>query len=360
MSRILFVSADAGGNLPPALAIARTLSAQGHQVVIAGSPGQSTRVGDVGFRPLRALADWPDPIAPCSAVATVRKYWRLAASRRIAADVAATAREWAADAVVVDCMMPSSARAVREGGMRTAILFHSLLSYWMGPWTHGPIGGLARLGRTDVARIWSQADARLVTGVRELDAESLPDTTWIGTTERGVAAVPTEPPLVLVSFSSIFYPGQLAAYRSVIAALGTLPVRAIVTVGAGEDVGGDIPENVELRGYADHTQLMPGASLVITHGGHSTTLKALAHGIPVLVAPMHFAVDHPLIGAAIARAGVGAVISRTARPAEFATAIAELIGDPARTAAARGLSERIRATDAAESAARIIAGLAAG
>ncbi|AYG04464.1 glycosyltransferase [Gryllotalpicola protaetiae] len=358
MSRIMFVSADAGGNLPPALALARTLAAHGHEVAIAGSPRQSTRVGDVAFRSLPALADWPDPTAPCSAVATVRKYLRLAASRRIAADAAAAARDWAADAVVVDCMMPSSAQAVHESGKRTAILFHTLLSYWTGPWAHGPIGGLARLAGTDAVRAWSQADARLVTTVRELDSGSLPETSWIGTTESGVAAMPAEPPLVLVSFSSIFYPGQAAAYRNVIAALGTLPVRAIVTIGAGESIGGETPPNVEVRGYADHSQLMPGAALVITHGGHSTTLKALAHGIPVLVVPMYFPVDHPIIGRSVEQAAVGAVVSHKARPAEFAAAIAGLLGDPARAVAARALGERIRATDAAESAARIIAGLA--
>jgi UDP:flavonoid glycosyltransferase YjiC (YdhE family) len=356
MSRILFVSVDAGGNLPPALALARTLAARGHQIVIAGSPAQRARTGDLAFHALPALAGWPDPTRPAGAPAIVRKYVWLAASRRVAGDVAAAIREHAADVVVVDCMMLSAVRAAEASGARTVVLFHSLLSFWNGPWRRGPVGGLARLFGADAGRVWAVADARLVTTARELDDASLADTHWIGTTESGEPSQPEEPPLVLVSFSSMHIPGQLAAYRNVIAALGGQPVRGIVTMGAGglEEVAA--PPNVELRGFADHGELMRRASLVITHGGHSTTLKALAHGVPVLVVPMHPALDQSLVGAAVARRGAGLVLPRTSSPERFAAAIRELRENPAFTEAARALGERLRATDAAQSAADVILG----
>jgi UDP:flavonoid glycosyltransferase YjiC (YdhE family) len=83
-------------------------------------------------------------------------------------------------------------------------------------------------------------------------------------------------PLVLVGLSSTFQ-NQLPVVRRVIEALDRLPVRGLVTLGAGladHDVSGT--ENVVVVPSAPHSQILPHASAVITHAGHGTVIKALA------------------------------------------------------------------------------------
>ena len=38
--------------------------------------------------------------------------------------------------------------------------------------------------------------------------------------------------------------------------------------------------------YVPHTQVLPSASLVITHAGMGTTMSALAYGVPLVCTPM--------------------------------------------------------------------------
>ena len=47
---------------------------------------------------------------------------------------------------------------------------------------------------------------------------------------------------------------------------------------------------------SQHDEIMPSASLVVGHGGHSTTRRALAHGVPLLIVPIHRILDQPMIG----------------------------------------------------------------
>ena len=50
---------------------------------------------------------------------------------------------------------------------------------------------------------------------------------------------------------------------------------------------------------------MARSTLLVGHGGHGTTMQALAHDLPVLVLPMDDKTDQPLVGRSIERAGAG-------------------------------------------------------
>lgn len=69
----------------------------------------------------------------------------------------------------------------------------------------------------------------------------------------------------------------------------------------------------------------PRASLVIGHGGHSTTFRALAHGVPVLAMPMHPLLDQPMIADALERAGLGLHLPRRAGSDRIAAAVTTLL-----------------------------------
>lgn len=66
-------------------------------------------------------------------------------------------------------------------------------------------------------------------------------------------------------------------------------------------------ENVTVQAWADHSDVLARAAVLIHHGGSGTTLDALAAGCPQVVVPL-FA-DQPSNAAAIAEAGVGAAVA---------------------------------------------------
>lgn len=93
-------------------------------------------------------------------------------------------------------------------------------------------------------------------------------------------------PLVLVAMSSS-YQAQDAVLRRVTAVLGTLPVRGVVTTGPAVDPSAiEPPDNVQVVRSAPHAAVLRKASVVVTHGGHGTVVKALAAGLPLLIMPM--------------------------------------------------------------------------
>ena len=156
----------------------------------------------------------------------------------------------------------------------------------------------------------------------------------------------------MVSLSTTWFPGQTETYQRIVTALGSLPVRGVVTLGGlAPERELVVPSNVEVREFARHDELLPHASLVIGHGGHSTTFRALAHGVPVLAMPMHPMIDQPMIADALVRAGVGMRLSRKAGTDRIAAATTALLADDELRARAARLGEGIRSTDAAASAA---------
>ena len=88
---------------------------------------------------------------------------------------------------------------------------------------------------------------------------------------------------------------------------------------------------------------MPSASLFVGHGGHGTTMQALAHDLPMLVMPMDRLADQPTVGRSLAEAGAGRVVAKSASVDGVAPLVAGLLADgPHRTAAAR-LGAAVRA-----------------
>ena len=43
-----------------------------------------------------------------------------------------------------------------------------------------------------------------------------------------------------------------------------------------------------------YAELMPDATVVVSHGGHTTAMRALAHDLPVLVLPLDPTLDHAI------------------------------------------------------------------
>lgn len=364
MSTISVVTVDAGGNVPPTLRIADELARRGHRIHVLGQRRLAGAIGAAGhgFRALESLDFWNSAVRRSVPVA-IDQVARLAADRALEREVRDAIGDARADVALVDCLMASSTRAAHEAGAASAVLFHTFLEYWLRGYRRGPVGMLARFRGADPLAEWERADARLVASDIALDPASsrtsrvAAASEWVGAIERGVPAAPdgTRPPLVVVSLSTTWFPGQTDAYQRIVDALGALPVRGLVTLGGlATDRELRVPRNVEVRDAVPHAEVFPGASVVVGHGGHSTAMRALAHGIPVLLMPMHPMLDQPMVAGAIAHAGAGIALPRTASSTRIAAALTSLLADADMRERADALGERLRSTDAASAAADAI------
>jgi UDP:flavonoid glycosyltransferase YjiC (YdhE family) len=97
---------------------------------------------------------------------------------------------------------------------------------------------------------------------------------------------PGELPLVLVAPSTAHDSGNHLV-RTALAALASEPVRVVATtnrVAPQEPI--EVPSNAVLVDWLSYAQLMPAASLAISHGGHGTVARALGAGTPLLISPI--------------------------------------------------------------------------
>jgi MGT family glycosyltransferase len=158
----------------------------------------------------------------------------------------------------------------------------------------------------------------------------LADPAWAG----GWTPPPGDGPLVLVALSSDFQ-DQEDLLRRIVAAMGRLPVRALVTTGQGvEPEALDAPPNVTVVRAAPHSAVLREAAAVVTHCGHGTNIKSLAAGVPLVCLPMGR--DQLDVAARVVHAGAGVRLDPASAPEAIAAATAEVLaGDGYRAAAAR-------------------------
>jgi UDP:flavonoid glycosyltransferase YjiC (YdhE family) len=341
------VTFDAGGNVPPVLTLGRELSRRGHLVTVLGHEQQRTKVeaAGLGFVAYTHSPPWSSARHK-STVSGLQGYLTLFTSPALVEDAVDAARS--ADLVVVDCMLLSVLSVLNRGPEPTVALFHAFHRYLDGPWRRGPIGVVARLRGLSARRIWRSADVALVVSDKSLDPSGRRPTTpdnvvWSGPAEPAAAPrVVHTPPRVLASLSTTFFPGQQQTMQNILDAAATLPIHLIATTGPAIDPAHlHVPVNAELHQFVPHADILPQCSAVIGHGGHSTTFQALAHGLPMIILPMHPLLDQPMVGRAVADAGAGLVLSKKASAAQIATALRTLLDEPGYTAAAQTIGERL-------------------
>ena len=82
-----------------------------------------------------------------------------------------------------------------------------------------------------------------------------------------------------------------------------------------------------------HRQVLAEASVVVTHAGHGTVLKALAAGVPLVCVPMGR--DQKDNTVRVLRLGAGVRISKKATPHQIAAAVSEVLAESHYASAAR-------------------------
>jgi UDP:flavonoid glycosyltransferase YjiC (YdhE family) len=402
MSRFLFAMWEGGGTVPPEIGVAGRLIRRDHQVHVIGDPTiemPAQRVGAsftawrdaphvTSLRPEDALVrDW-EIRNPFKLFAALRDALLCRPTRLFARETLAAIEAFQPDVVAPDMVLIGAMIAAEKAGMPQAVLVPNLYPFpskgrpMIGsgsmPAT-GPIGRLrdtvnaaifrrlfdsglppvnqtrVALGLAPLSHTFDQhgrAERMLLLSSEAFDFPGPPlpaNVVYVGAqlddppwADEWVSpwGVEDKRPLVLVGFSSTFQDQGLVLER-VAQAFAGLPVRGLITAGPAL-VGSRIaaPDNVVVVASAPHGQLIPQASVVVSHCGHGTALKALSYGVPLLCMPMGR--DQGDNAARAVWHGAGIRLEPSASPAVITTALQQLISDNRYKNAARALAARMK------------------
>jgi MGT family glycosyltransferase len=393
---------EGGGTVPPELGIARRLIAREHAVHVIGDPtiDAGARAIGAGFTPWRdaphvrslrpedaLIRDW-EITNPLAMFRAARDALLCGPTRAFAEETRAAIDAFAPDVLAADMVMIGATMAAQRSGVPVALLIPNLYPF---PSAGRPMIGsgfmpaanvLGRARDAVMARVFTRlfdgglapvnegraamglpplchtfdqatsADVLLLLTSRAFDFPGPPlpaNVRYVGAQlDDPVWADPWTPPwpagdrrpLVLVGFSSTFQ-NQRVVLERVVAALGGLDVRGLVTVGPALDgLGSEAPVNVAVVASAPHAQVIPSASLVISHCGHGTTLKTLSHGVPLVCLPMgRDQVDN---AARVVWHGAGVRLKPSASADAIRGAVATVIGEERYRRAAQSLAARLR------------------
>lgn len=346
-ARVLFVTFDAGGNFPPVITLGREIASRGHRVTVLGHQQQREKVEAAGL----SFVAYTDPPPWSSAqhhgmLSAILGYLKMFTTDALVDDAVSAAADQ--DVVVVDCMLLPVMSALTGRDVPVVALFHTFFAYLDGSFRRA-IGMVSRVRGLGVRKTWRATDLRLVVSDRALDPAggraSDPRLVWSGPAEPAARPhVPQQLPVVLASLSTTDFPGQQQTLQNILDAAADMPIRLVLTTGPAVDPGSlHPPANAEVHGFIPHRDILPTCSAVVGHGGHSTAAQALAHGLPMVIIPMHPLLDQPMVGKAVAASGAAIVLPKKASPDSIAVALTRILEDPSYTAAATVIAERLAA-----------------
>ncbi|KWV33167.1 glycosyltransferase [Micromonospora rifamycinica] len=381
MARFLFVVLPVVSHLNAPLAIAQALEAAGHEVAWCG-PRSDLRPligpdatlyptgkryyrldGESGMASVRSL--WEGHVLP------VNRFIRDAADRAVA--------DHRPDVVVVDQYALAGALAAHRHGVPWATFCVGTLELTPPTWEMPEFTDWVR---AQLPRVWAMTDLPVD---ETIDLRFSPylvigltSTALTGATPLPAQCVLTGPALghrpdapgfawnawdparrhVLVTVGTMAEHLARDFYQRMMAATAPLADRVQVVLTAPPDLVPDPPAHVLVAPRVPVLELMPRLDALVSHGGLGTVSEALAHGVPVIVAPIRH--DHPAVARQVVEAGAGIEVSfGSATPAELTAALTALLDEPGYRAQARRVGASFAAAGGAVAAARHLAALAA-
>jgi UDP:flavonoid glycosyltransferase YjiC (YdhE family) len=377
--RVLFSTTGADGHFLPLLPLASAVRAAGHDVVFATASSYAVRVRSEGFEPLPAGIDLDELERRFAPTREELRTTNLPQpERRVRAfsarfaeieapgkheELFAAARAWRADAIVhesadlagplvgarlgVPTIHHSFGRMIPAQALRTAAEIVGPLWSRAGL-TPDPLAGVYRGAYVD---IWPPSLQRetppagvVVHRLRPVDR---------------AADRPEQPPLAYVTLGTIFT--SVALFRDLLEAFSPLGCSVLMTVGATVDPSllAPFPGNAEVVGYVPQREILPRASVVVSHGGSGSTLGALAHGCPIVFVPQ--GADQFENALATADAGAGIVVMpKDQTVSNLREALQALLDDPSYAARAAAVADEIAALPSAAEVAGRLFGSPAG
>lgn len=377
--RVLVSTTPMEGVFAPVVPLARALSAQGHEVVVATAPQLLPRVRAAGLAGAAAGPNAPEAAAEAVTLpefASGTQPWRIGAvmfgkvmAPRKLPELRALAAEFEPDLILhapVDLAAPvlAAQRGVPAITYGTGLLLEpelvEVMAEWVAPlWESAGLppdrhAGLYRYGYLDpVPRSLQPAlgpAAGIARPIRpavpgEADDE-LPD--WAGK----LGGRPT----VYVSLGTVPIFNQPGAFGPLLSGLADLDLDVVVTVGTDTDPAahGPQPGNIHVAQWLSLADILPRCHAVVCHAGAGTTLAALSHGLPLVLTPR--GADQFPTAAACRAIGAARVLEPDrVTPAAVHDEVATILADDSYRAGAQRIRAEIeRLPDAASVASALV------
>ena len=378
--RFLFVVPPLTGHVNPTISVARALAARGHQVAWVGHPGKVrpllpegarlfARPEQVAPEHARAVTDKAQTVRGAAALKFLWEDFLVPIARQMRPGIEAAVAEFAPDVLVVDQQAVAGGLVARARKIPWATL------------------ATTSAGVTDPLAALPQVKRWLQDLLAELEREAgLPPTehgelsphlviafttpALVGPAERFPAhyrfvgpslsdrpeATPfpfaeLRRPCVLVSMGTVNAEASGRFYATAVAALREPQVVLVAPTVL------DAPGNFIVRPYVPQLALLPHLDAVVCHGGHNTTCEALAHGLPLVIAPIKD--DQPIVADQVVAAGAGLRVKfGRVQPEELRAAVTRVLTEPAFRAAAQRIRASFAAAGGAEAAATALEAVA--
>jgi MGT family glycosyltransferase len=164
---------------------------------------------------------------------------------------------------------------------------------------------------------------------------------------------------VLITLGTVNAASGQRFLDAAVAAAARLEDRLQAIVVAPDGLIDTAAANVLVRPAVPQLELLAHVDAVVCHAGHNTVCETLAHGIPLVVAPIRD--DQPIIAQQVVDAGAGVRLKYgRAAPDEIADAIATVLDTASYRTAAREIQASFRAAGGPRAAADALESLVAG
>ncbi|MDQ2791736.1 MAG: glycosyl transferase [Pseudonocardiales bacterium] len=360
MSRFLFVVPPLAGHTFPTVAVGRELTDRGHIVAWAGHPKYVAPLLPAGVtllpvdETLTKLRRRPHGLRGAAAFRFLWQEFLIPLAHSMVPGTTAAVDEFRPDVMVVDQQTLAGALVARRRGLpwaTSATTSAELTDQF------ATMPRLAAWVRQCVDDFQFDFDVSDPIDLRFSDQLVLAFTTemlvgpprafpghfvFVGPSIGARADTPTFPwdwldPArrhVLVSLGTVNPAAGQRFFATTVEAVAPLAERLQVILVASPDLIGPPPDHVLVRGFVPQLDLLPVLDAVICHGGHNTVCETLAHGVPLVVAPIRD--DQPVIARQVADAGAGIRVHfGRVGSTELRHALTTLLDDPSYRAAAR-------------------------
>lgn len=391
--KVLIVTIEGGGNVPPVLNLTQQLIRSGHAVTILSEPWFKELVEGTGA----TFTAFTEYFTKTDRTQDMFQDWKnknngfenviFGPAEIVVRETIRAIQEHQPDVLVADVVLPAALIAGESQKIPSVCLFH-MPEYL--PGSNRPPGGLGLvpgkglfgklrdklLGKVfdkifnkylpkinairksldlpaqkNVADFFRHCDLRLIQTSEAFDFPILPtpknvvytgpvldDPDWVQEWQNPFSSGDKRP-LVVVAMSTTFQ-NQQQAIQNCIDGLAQLDVRGLVTLGiAMENEVFRIPDNVKVVKDASHAQVFPQADCVVTHAGHGTVMRALANGVLMVCMPMGR--DQGDNSAKVAYHGTGIKLSPKASANSIRKAVQQILDQPNYRHHAKKLGERI-------------------
>jgi MGT family glycosyltransferase len=365
VSRFLFVVPPLVGHTLPTVALGRELADRGHQIAWTGHaetldpllPPGSTLIpieADFGGKTLaQVLHRWRG----LRGAAAFRSLWAdllIPLATSMVPGIAAAVDKFTPDVLVVDQQAVAGALVARQRGLpwaTSATTSAELTDQFatmpkLGTWARQCLAEFQHgFGVPDPVDLRFSDDLVLAFTTLALlgPACGFPDHYVFVGPSIGVRPSAPEFPWdwldpdrqhILVSLGTLNQQVGQRFFATVVQAVAPLADRVQVVLAAPLDLVEPPPDHVLVREFVPQLDLLPHLHAVVSHAGHNTVCEALAHGVPLVVAPIRD--DQPVIAGQVVNAGAGVRVHfGRVSATELRHAITTVLDDPTYRRAAR-------------------------